>query len=531
MTGTYLKTGDAELDALVPRIEGFLAADSLDVVLDGEAIRGYRSPDSRAIWIRDYSDMLRGVRHFEPDVKSVVDHFAATQAANGRVFDFFTTSPTVGGERENWAKYVRVPVESDVEYRFVKAAWLAYQACGDREWIEGRLPHLARALEPTFTHPWRWDAALGLVVRPYTIDTWDFAYTAGRHDWLQFQVDDATFWGTMHGDVSGTFEACRLVAALHREARRYAAAERWEGRAAGLRERLDQHAWNGRFYTHFVKRTPIVIEGVNEAEQLSLSNPMAINRGIASHEQALAILGEYRRRGEASGAFAEWFSIDPPFPGGAFGDEKLVAGAYCNGGILPLVGGELARAAFEHGLEGYGVETLRRYAVLTANGETYLWYHPDGRPSTVEASTSPEAMPTDGWGSSAMLWALLEGLAGIVDRAAGYERVTVSPRWLAAGVEEAEVQVGYAVSGRELGYGFRSRAGKLELELWARHGADVALRVLLPEGETAKALVVGGEGAPFEVRRVEASRYLEVELRVDPGVEVVVTLCEEEGAR
>ena len=41
--------------------------------------------------------------------------------------------------------------------------------------------------------------------------------------------------------------------------------------------------------------------------------------------------------------------------------------------------------------------------------------------SSVEASTSPEAQPTDGWGSSAMLWALVSGLAGIEDLAQAVE--------------------------------------------------------------------------------------------------------------
>src|SRR5690606_30356895 len=147
--------------------------------------------------------------------------------------------------------------------------------------------------------------------------------------------------------------------------------------------------FNGRFYTHFHKLTPVTIDGVDEAEQLSLGNPMAINRGLATPEIARAILTEYRRRRTATGAFAEWFSIDPPFPDGIFGDDKLLAGAYVNGGILPLVGGELARAAFEHGFERYGLETLEQYRrMIEERGETYLWYFPDGRPSTVEASTS-----------------------------------------------------------------------------------------------------------------------------------------------
>lgn len=35
--------------------------------------------------------------------------------------------------------------------------------------------------------------------------------------------------------------------------------------------------------------------------------------------------------------------VDLPFPDGIFGDEKLIAGAYCNGGIMPLVGARWTR--------------------------------------------------------------------------------------------------------------------------------------------------------------------------------------------
>ena len=38
--------------------------------------------------------------------------------------------------------------------------------------------------------------------------------------------------------------------------------------------------------------TPVEIEGVDEAAQLSLSNPMDINRGVADHAQAVAIIGD-----------------------------------------------------------------------------------------------------------------------------------------------------------------------------------------------------------------------------------------------
>lgn len=514
--GTKIRTGRREFDELYPLVRSFLERDVLDLSIDGLSIRGYRTPDTPSIWIRDHSDMMRTFRYFERDLTSAVQHFAETQAESGRIFDYFTTFPEkLPSERENWTKYVRVPVEADVEYRFIKAAWLAWQASGDDVWIQRLMPRMEKALAYITSHSWYWDSRLGLVKRAYTIDTWDFAYTAGRHDWLQFQIDKDTFWGILHGDNSGYHEAFVIMAALWRRFGEEARADEWEARAARLRENLNRVCWNGRFYTHFVKLTPVIIRGVDEAQQLSLSNPMDINRGVASHEQAASILREYQRRRVESRAFAEWFSIDPPFPDGVFGDERLVRGAYCNGGIMPLVGGELARAAFTHGAETYGVDIVRRYFDLVSKtGETYLWYFPDGRPSTVETSTSPEASPTDGWGSSAMCWALTEGLAGVVDRGKGFDRASVSPRWPAADVEEAEVEIGYECSRRGIRYQFRLRPDKILIEVEA-DGSDVDFHVLLPAGAEVREVRCGGRDILFQQATVEQSRYVNFEGAID----------------
>ncbi|MBU1339013.1 MAG: hypothetical protein KKD56_08100 [Acidobacteria bacterium] len=501
-------TGREEWDGFFPQIRSFLEKDSLDLCIDGETIRGYRSPDSRAIWIRDHSDILRGAKYIEKDMRSAVDHFAHTQAANGRIFDYVTTYPDkLPSEKENWTKYVRVPVEADVEYRFIKAAWLAWQATGDDEWIEGLMPYLIRAVNYITTSPLRWDDELGLVKRPYTIDTWDFAYTAGRHDWLQMQIDENTFWGIMHGDNSGYYEAFSILSRLFRHLGRADSARCWSEKADSLRIRMNEVCWNGRFYTHFVKRTPVTISGVDESEQLSLSNPININRGAADHKQAVSIINEYRQRKDTSGAFAEWFSIHPPFPAGIFGDDRLVPGAYINGGIFPLVGGELARAAFEHGFERYGVEILRTYRdMIRESGETYLWYFPDGTPSSVETSTSPEATPTDGWGSSAMLYAFLEGLAGIEDRSKLFERLRLAPRWPAANVESADVRVTYAASGRGMSYSWRSAPGRLELSVEVPQ-SEVDVHLLLPDGFVPRSVSMDGRALDYAVVSVESSAY------------------------
>lgn len=519
----YIKTGSPVFDNFYPKVKSFLEKDLLEVTIEGQKIRGYRPPDAKSIWIRDYSDMMRGVKYFERDLKSVVDHFADNQSDTGRIFDYFTTFPEkLPSERENWTKYVRVPVEADVEFRFVKAAYIAWQATGDDEWFINLLPKLEKALNYILTHPHRWDEKHGLVKRAYTIDTWDFAYSAGKHSWLQFQIDDDTFWGIMHGDNSGYYEAFRIVGNLNELAGFSEKADEWCQRAEDLKIAMNKFCWNGTFYRHFLKITPLHLPEVDEDSQLSLSNPMDINRGVTSHPMAVSILKEYLRRRETTKAFAEWFSIDPPFPAGFFGEELLVEGAYANGGIMPLVGGELARAAFEHGFETYGVDILTRYyQMISQNGETCLWYFPDGEAASVETSTSPEAEPTDGWGSSAMLYALMEGLAGVVDKHSKFSKVQISPRWAAANVTEAEVRVEYAASESWLKYKYMLSSEGITLQLIANSCA-VDFHVLLPEGAEIRQVHAGNNKINHRILKVEQSRYVDFELQVDRFLQVEV---------
>jgi hypothetical protein len=287
---------------------------------------------------------------------------------------------------------------------------------------------------------------------------------------------------------------------------------------------MNKTCWNGRFYTHFVKITPVEIPGVDEAEQLSLSNPMAINRGITSHDQAVSIIREYLKRKENSQAFAEWFSIDPPFPDGIFGDGKLVGGAYVNGGIMPLVGGELARAAFEHGYETYGVDILNRYArMISDTGKTYLWYFPDGTPSSAETSTSPEASPSDAWGSSAMLYAFLEGLAGLEDKSKLFQNVRLSPRWISADVQEAEIQAVYDCSGEKIAYSFKNLGDQICLDVRAAQ-SEILFHILLPKDLEANSVSVGGKDTDFQNKMIENSPYVDFISQIKGGGAIKIQL-------
>jgi len=506
---TKITTGLPAYDNFFPTIQNFLEKDQVTYNIDGERVHGYRSPDCNAIWIRDHSDILRGARYIEKDMLSGTAHFAHTQLLNGSLVDFVSCAM----DRENWTKYVRVPVEADVEYRFVKAVFLGWQATGNDEWLVKMLPHAEKALNYTMTHPWRWSHEHGLVKRAFTIDTWDFDYVGPDQAWLNFQINDKTHWGIFHGDNSGLFEACSLLARLYSHLNNGNRENYWADIAGEIQERTNEICWNGRFYSHRIPLDDFTIPDFDETAQLSFSNPMAINRGMATHNMAKNIIQEYQSRRDR--AFAEWFSIDPPFPAGIFGDPKIIEGAYINGGIFPLAGGELARAAFEHGFERFGVETLAKYAkMIHETGETYLWYFPDGRPSSIETSTSPEATPTDGWGSSAMLYAFIEGLAGVVDNSCLFKDVCLSPRWIAAGIDLAEVQVGYEASDSGIKYNFEWRRSLNQILLNLEGKSKVMLHLLLPEGKQAAMLNIPGNTIQFKNVKIGDSNYVNAEIEL-----------------
>ncbi len=470
-----IKTGKREFDEFWPKVRGFLEADVREIPYKGRTVRGYRSPDCPYIWFRDHIHMMEATVYMEKDIKNAVEFMLKKQQPDGSFFDYISPE----------GEMLRVPTEADVEYLAVIGVYRAWKASGDDEWMKNCLPKLEKGLEYCTSHPWRWDEKHKMIKRAYTIDTWDFDYREDLNEihWPG-KIDDKTHFGIMHGDNSGLHYAYRLMVEMMTASGSKKEARKYLYKANKLRRRVNKLLFNGKFYRHRFPLDDVRIPGVNEEEQLSLSNAYNLNRGLPTVEMAQSIIEEYQSRRNPEKAFAEWYSIDPPFPVGVFGSEKLVPGSYVNGGIMPLVGGELARGAFKFGYSDYGVDILRRYfELIDRTGESYLWYFPNGKAPTAEESTSPEALPTDGWGSSAMAAAFIEGLAGINDEAGRFEFIDLRPRWFSAGVNEADVRVSYAASGASFGYSFRHYADEGRILLEVEPGNhSVRVDILIPEG-------------------------------------------------
>ncbi|PDV98486.1 hypothetical protein A9Q02_22365 [Candidatus Chloroploca asiatica] len=530
---TTIETGVVPFDQLYERVAEFMASKRLSYTLDGKPVVGYRSPDSPLLWLRDHYYQNRAFRYFETDLTSLLEANRRIQAEDGSLPDFVA--------RPDWnIAAMRTPVEADVEYLYVQLIYETWQTTGDTAWMLGMLPSAQKAINYTLTSPMRWEPTLGLVKRPFTIDTWDFEYgptttdpdtgkPAPRH-W----IDEQTKWGIFHGDNTGLAEALRSLATMEERAGQVELAAQRRSLANDIMVRLNRLSWNGTFYTHHVKLVPYQVPGVDEATQLSLSNAVALNRGVLSLTQGRAILAEYQRRlnDPSRTAFAEWYSIDPPFPPGAFGlDGRLGErpGEYVNGGVMPLVGGELARGAFRHGYESYGFDILYRYdQLIRRTGSTYLWYYPTGGVAIVR-----EFLPTDGWGSSAMLGALIEGAAGIEDRGLIYNTARLSPRWPAdprTPITSAYAVARYAASNGYAAYRWnytppatRGGDGRLTLEATGS-GENIQVRLLLPPTlRTVRSVILNGQPVAYQIETVGPSRYLVLNA-AGPLVNVQVTL-------
>jgi hypothetical protein len=533
---TGIVTGQERFDAFIPAAQRLMAEAVLAYQLGDTPIRGYRSPDSGLIWLRDHVYQQRGFRYFDGDIRQTLDRFRDIQYGDGSL-------PEILPRPGHTDAPIRTPVEADVEYLYVQGVFEAWQATGDDDWLRSHLGAMRRALTYTLQSPLRWDAERGLVKRPFTIDTWDFevgpttANPATGEPSPRHWIDERTVWGVFHGDNTGMAQALTMMARVEDRVGDGGFAQLWRAIAPGIVGNLASLAWNGRFFTHHVAYQPVEIPGLNLDEQLSLSNALALNRGVLTPEQCAAILGEYARRGASDtaryasgrpdGSFAEWYSIDPPFPYGAVGlagRTGELPGTYVNGGIMPLVGGELARGALRNGLEAYGFAMLELYWLkMLSRGRTFLWYRRDG----AEGVGSDETIPFDGWGTAAMLTALLEGAAGVEDNAVAFYDATVSPRWTATrDVRAAYVVSRYAASGGYVAYRWAWGERAISVEVTGSPNR-VVLRVLLPPeagaGKKSRGLraTLNGAAVALSVEERGSSRYAVVEA---PGTVVQVQI-------
>jgi hypothetical protein len=344
-----------------------------------------KAPYLLVCWSRDHVYTLKAAKYWISDVTSGLDYWLDSQTDNGMFWDCIydnteAPAPTWLGEAlgEGWYKYDdgmkyivrRVPVLADTEYVFTEGVWYAWKASGDHAWMARQLPRLEKALTYMTTDPLRWSKKFGLVHRSFTADEWDFAnphYCAGDHRCIH--PGDPTFF--FHGNNSGMYAMYWRMAEMYEHLGNDKRAKELRKDGEALRQRANDKLFFGNNYGHLIpesldEKEVYALVG-DERKRMSLSTGYTINRGMPTHEMAVKILKEYQRRGKLKKkeSFAEWWTMDPSYtpeqwPGQQTNTAGCPEGHYMNGGICSIIAGEIAKAAFDHGMEDYGTDILQR---------------------------------------------------------------------------------------------------------------------------------------------------------------------------
>jgi hypothetical protein len=170
------------------------------------------------------------------------------------------------------------------------------------------------------------------------------------------------------------------------------------------------------------------------------------------------------------------------------------------------VGGELVKAAFQNGEEEYAVEQLHLMDSLMDKNGRYL-------PGCInwDGTAQKEAIPAE-WGQAAFVSALVEGLAGVVDKSSLFRTVEISPRWYFAGVRQANVTVGYGGDGNQVKYDYRYDDKKrlVSMQLQGKY-ERYTLRIPIPEGSSRASGSINGKAVKVGMEKVNRSLYAVVE--------------------
>jgi hypothetical protein len=131
----------------------------------------------------------------------------------------------------------------------------------------------------------------------------------------------------------------------------------------------------------------------------------------------------------------------------------------------------------------------------------------------------------DNWGAGAVVYALIEGLAGIKDTGCAFDQALLAPRWAAAGVDTVTATAKYEASGGYVRYKYaHDRAAKTVRVEAATCASRLRFELLLPEGATAKSATVNGKPCPVATKKIEGSTYacLDLEGAGAQTVEIVL---------
>lgn len=487
------------LDRFIRILSRTVKNDEFTFMVDGKPCMAHPK------WLRDHVHEMKAFKHWDHDLKEYLDFIIKHQNEKGFFYEMVQDNNDYHCKimpeefmlhlPESKLTFVRLEVETDIEYLVVEGAVTVYKATGDEKWIKSILPALEKGINYMTSDEKRWSKEYGVIKRGFTIDTWDFMDTIKD---IRYLSND-TPMSVMHGDNSGVYQAMLQLCWLNERFGNTKKATEWKTRAAKLKANVDKLCWNGSFYTHQVHLNHKGIDS-NEDIRLSLSNTYDMNRKFTTAEQAKSIINEYKQRRSNDNYFAEWFTIDPPYK--KF--RSYEAGSYINGAISSLTAGELAKAAFEHNEEAYAWDIIKRLIKsVEENGELFFMYNPK---TAENAGGGPS-----GWGAAAVLSAIEEGLFGIVDNGVCFDKMSFSPSVAVTDYNEIKYITGYKVSHTFIEM-YYIREQNCETYTLYCPSDEINCHILVSNGFIPQAIFVNGKNIAFNTVHSGNSTYVDFDI-------------------
>lgn len=561
---TTVRTPDEAFNQFYDTLTGQVTDRELPVYTIGEyEFKMYMS------WLRDHTHMMEAGIYLQDGFCDVLDFWLDTQHEDGFFYEMILrkgspewTSFTANSDKKFYKKvsdnlYVlRFEIEADIEYLVVDGVYMAWQSTGNKEWMQGTLDNLDRALQWIMTNPERWSSTYGLPIRGSSIDTYDFVYgdyANKPHNRRVYWWEDGMDWGTpmaiFHGDCTGFYQACNQLAEMYRVAGNADRATYWEQIGKNVQKNLIKVCWNNQYFAHMVQVYPKLEDLPSDWQEdlsgdwnrLSYSNTSALNRNILTQKQASSIIESFKALRDnppyvetvdghsEEKFFAEWVTIYPSYRQSQ--NIKFEVNSYVNGCIAPFCGGELANGCFKWGYAEYGYDIISRLqALCERDGKLKFFYHQDGSIYYYDDGSGSSGGP-DAWGAAATHNAIVEGLAGFSGDSPLLDRVTLTPSWTVTPYQEVYASVSYGQTGKYLAYTASVDASGESIRYKiVGDSRDIALQLLLPPGHTPTSVQLNGKSVSFETIQKENDVYAVFSYEKNSNLEQdVVTVLFKEG--
>jgi hypothetical protein len=155
------------------------------------------------------------------------------------------------------------------------------------------------------------------------------------------------------------------------------------------------------------------------------------------------------------------------------------------------------------GLEFEAMETSAKWMILGVTLSDAAVYLP---PWNELSAGMPNC-----WGAAALVFALIEGLAGVKDTGIAFKKASISPRWSAAEVNEATISVRYPASRGYVRYDYRYDPASRRVGIaFTGSAEEVELAILLPEGLRVKSARLDGSEVSTRSETIETSAYVHI---------------------